>query len=129
MKKILFMERYPVYEMTIEKSNSRYANVDAILAYLKEEIDNDTVAAYIAMFDQYAHTSKLNGEINPDIKEAKEIIFCFGQKLPNATIMSIRPRAIGVADVGESFVVSFMEAPNEPSTNKMIEWVKKLKKA
>jgi len=128
MKKSIFMEKYPVYEVTIAKDNCAYESVDAIIEYFKAKIEEDSIAAYIAEFDPYAHTASLSGEIHPEITEAKEVIFCFGQKLPNATIVAVRPRNIGVVDMGENFVINFMEAPNEPSTNRMIEWVSLLKK-
>ena len=128
MKKMIFMDKYPIYETTISKKDTQYDSVDAVLRYLKAKIDADKVAAYIAHFDPYAHTASLGGEIHPDIVEAKEIIFCFGQKLPNATIVAARPRAIGVVDTGEHLVINFMEAPNEPSTNTMIAWVNELTK-
>jgi len=129
MKKVDFMGKYPVYEMTVPKVQSQYSSVDSIIAYLQQQIDTHPIASYIAMFDQYAHTAKIGGEIHATIKEAKEIIFCFGQKLPNATILAIRPRAIAVVEMDENFTISFMEAPNEPSTLQMREWVKSIKKA
>lgn len=128
MEKIVFMEKYPVYELCIAKPSSQYASVSEIIGYIKERVLADKVAAYIGEFDSYSHTKELGGEIDPTINEAKEIIFCFGQKLPNATIVAVRPRAIGVVDKGDEFVVNFMEAPNEPSTNTMIEWVNSIKK-
>jgi len=127
MEKITFMNKYPIYETTINKANTQYKSVESVMDYLKAKIENDSVAAYIAQFDPYAHTLSLGGEIDPTIIEAKEIIFCFGQKLLNATIVAVRPRAIGVVDRGEDLVINFMEAPNEPSTNTMIAWIEELK--
>ncbi|MBN2824333.1 MAG: hypothetical protein JXQ76_03335 [Campylobacterales bacterium] len=127
MQKMIFMDKYPIYETTLSKKSAAYDNVQEVIAYLKAKIDSDSVATYIAQFDPYTHTASLGGEIHPDIVEAKEIIFCFGQKLLNSTVVAVRPRAIGVIDTGENLVINFMEAPNEPSTNTMIEWVNELK--
>ncbi len=127
MEKMIFMDKYPIYETIISKANTQYKSVESVMDYLKAKIENDSVAAYIAQFDPYAHTLSLGGEIDPTIIEAKEIIFCFGQKLPNATIVAVRPRAIGIVDRGEDLVINFMEAPNEPSTNTMIAWIEELK--
>ncbi|MEA2029575.1 MAG: hypothetical protein U9N49_11455 [Campylobacterota bacterium] len=128
MKKSVFMDKYPVYETTLSKEQSNYSSVESIIAYFKDKIEKDKIAAYIGEFDPYRHTSSIGGEIHPDIIQAKEIIFCFGQKLPNATIVAVRPRTIGVVELKDSFVINFMEAPNEPSTNTMISWVKELLK-
>jgi len=128
MKKSIFMDKYPVYETTLSKEQSNYSSVDSIIAYFKDKIQKDNIAAYIGEFDPYRHTLSIGGEIHPDIIQAKEIIFCFGQKLPNATIVAVRPRTIGVVETKESFVINFMEAPNEPPTNTMISWVEALLK-
>jgi hypothetical protein len=128
MKKSVFMAKYPVYELSLLKEASKFRSVDEIIDYLKNKIQEDKIAAFIGEFNPYCHTQDLGGEIADNIHEAKEVIFCFGQKLPNATIVAVRPRAIGVVDKGESFVVNFMEAPNEPATQTMIEWVESIKK-
>lgn len=72
--------------------------------------------AFIGVFDHYAHTQGIGGEIDPDIKAAVDVIFCFGFALPNPQVLAVRPRSIGVADLGDRFVVSFLEAPMPPPT-------------
>ena len=85
------------------------------------------VATYIGIFDHYSHTSSVEGsEIAADIKDAKNIIFCFGKELLNPMVLAVRPRAIGVADMQESFVLSFLEAPNPTANEAMIKWCKSL---
>ncbi len=37
--------------------------------------------------------------------------------------MGVRPRAIGVAELKDSFVLSFMEAPNPDATKAMKSWI------
>ncbi len=125
MKQITVMEKYPVFTIELNKDETSYKNIDEILSYLKDEIDAHSVATYIGKFDHYTHTSNLEeGEINPDIVDAKNIICCFGKKLPRPEVLSVRPRAIGVAELADKFVVSFLEAPN-PDANKTMEgWVK-----
>jgi hypothetical protein len=44
-------------------------------------------------------------------------------KLPVPQAMAVRPRSIGVTDMGENFVVSFMEAPNPQAQEWITEWV------
>jgi hypothetical protein len=125
MKQITVMEKYPVFTLEINKDETTRKNVDEILAYLKEKIDAHPIAIYIGEFDHYTHTSNLEvGEINPDIKDAKNIICCFGKVLPKAEVLAVRPRAIGVAELSDSFVISFLEAPNPDANSAMESWAK-----
>jgi hypothetical protein len=82
---------------------------------------------FIGVFDHYAHTKRIEGEINPDIKAAVDVIFCFGFALPNPQVLAVRPRSIGVADMGDKFVVSFMEAPMKPANEAMEGWARGLR--
>ncbi len=125
MKQIIVMDKYPVFVLEIAKSETNYKNVDEILAYLEKQIRTDSIATYIGIFDHYAYTSNLaEGEISEEIKDAKNIICCFGKKLPKAVILAVRPRSIGVAEMAESFVVSFLEAPNPDANTTMEKWAK-----
>lgn len=127
MKQITVMEKYPVFTLEVNKNETSYKDVDAILQYLKEKIDTHPVAVYIGEFDHYAHTNSLaDGEVSEDIKDAKNIICCFGKKLPKPVVLAVRPRSIGVADMGDSFVVSFLEAPNLEANSAMEDWVKSI---
>jgi len=128
MKQTLVMEKYPISEMNIMKSETTFTTVDEVIAYLKEKIDAHPVAAYIATFDHYMHTKNLGdaGEINPAILDAKNIICCFGKQLPKPTMLAIRPRAIGVAEMEDMFVLSFMDAPNSQAHEFMVSWVKSI---
>jgi len=86
------------------------------------------VVTYIGEFDHYAHTSSLpDGEIAEDIIAARNIIFCFGIKLPEPTVMAVRPRSIGVTEYKDRFVINFLEPPMPMATEAMENWVKSLK--
>jgi hypothetical protein len=127
MKKTILMEKYPIVELEIAKDEIKYKTVDEIIEQLQSKIEAHPVVAYIGTFDHYAHTKSLSdGAINTDIVAAKNIIFCFGKELPKPQVMSIRPRSIGVADMGNSFVISFMEAPNPVAQETMMNWTKEL---
>ena len=128
MTQKIFKEKYPFFELIIEKSETTYKTVDEIINYFKEKIEEHPVAVYIAIFDHYAHTSSLSvGTISENIKAAKNIVFCFGKELPAPEVMAVRPRSIGVTDIGDKFVIVFMEAPN-PQANETIEsWAKAVK--
>ncbi|MCH9740006.1 MAG: hypothetical protein K0U38_04075 [Epsilonproteobacteria bacterium] len=125
MKQITVMEKYPAFTLEISKTETSYKSVDEILAYLKTAIEAHPIAAYIGEFDHYNHTCNLEvGEVSPDIKDAKNIICCFGKVLPKPEILAVRPRAIGVAELEDTFVVSFLEAPNPDANSAMMGWVK-----
>jgi len=125
MKQITVMEKYPVFTLEIAKNETSYQSIDEIFAYLKKEIEAHPVAVYIGEFDHYTHTSGLEaGEISDAIKDAKNIICCFGKMLPKPEVLAVRPRAIGVAEMAESFVVSFLEAPNPDANAAMEQWAK-----
>jgi hypothetical protein len=125
MKQIIVMEKYPVFTLEIDRDETTYKNIDEILAYLKKMIEAHPIATYIGAFDHYTHTSNLEvGEINPEILDAKNIICCFGKVLPKPEVLAVRPRAIGIAQLAEKFVISFLEAPNPDANKTMESWVK-----
>lgn len=129
MKQILLQEKYPLFVAEIGKVESRCQSVDEVVAYLKEKIAANERVQFIGVFDHYAHTRSIAGEINPDIRAAMDVIFCFGFALPNPEVLAVRPRVIGVADLGDRFVVSFMEAPMKPANEAMESWVEGLRQA
>jgi len=125
MKQITVLEKYPVFTVEINKDETSYQNVNEILAYLKHQIEDHPIAVYIGKFDHYSHTSSLKeGKIAEAILDAKNIICCFGKVLPKPEVLAIRPRSIGVAELDDSFVASFMEAPNPEANAAMEKWLK-----
>jgi len=129
MKKMHFKDKYLIYTTKIFKDETDFKSVNEIMNYLKEKIYSHKIATYIATFDHYSHTSSLvESNIAEDIKDAKNIIFCFGKEIPTPIVLGVRPRSIGVVDLGDSFVVSFMEAPNPTANETMSEWILGIKK-
>jgi len=129
MKKMHFKEKYLIETTKISKNNSKYRSIDEIITYLKNRIDEHPVATFIATFDHYAHTSSLpEHKIAEDIVDAKNIIFCFGKEIAVPIVVGVRPRSIGIVDLGDSFVLSFMEAPNPVANDTMTEWILGIKK-
>ena len=127
MKQTLLQEKYPVFVAEIGKDETTCENVQDVVDYLKERIEATDKVAFIGVFDHYAHTQGFAGEINPDIKAALDVIFCFGFALPNPLVLAVRPRAIGVADMGDRFVVSFMEPPMPFANEAMSQWCEELR--
>lgn len=124
MRQVTLMEKYPVVVLEVDKSETSFADVDAIVDYLKTCIAGNDKVAFISVFDHLAHTRSIGGEIAPNIVAAKNVVFCFGFALPNPTVMAVRPRSIGVADTGDAFVISFLEAPMKPANEAMETWVR-----
>jgi hypothetical protein len=125
MKQVTLMKKYPIFELDIDKSETSLKSVDEVLTHLKTQIDSHEVATFIAIFDHYSHTKSLkDGEIADGILDAKNIILCFGKKLPKPNLLGVRPRAIGVVELADKFILSFMEAPNPDATEAMKGWVK-----
>ena len=123
------MDKYPLLSLDIAKNNATFKNVPEILEYFKAKIENDAIAKFIGIFNHYEHTQSLeSGSIEQNIIDAQNIVFCFGQKIPNALILAVRPRSIAIAEYADKFTVSFMEAPMVPMTDKMESWVKELSK-
>ena len=126
MQQTLFKDKYPIFSYEINKNETDKSSVSEIIAYYKEKIDAHPIAIYIATFDHYAHTTSIDGTINPSIKDMKNIIFCFGAEIPSSKVAAVRPRSIGVCDLGDKFVIDFMEAPNDKANDFMQMWTKSL---
>lgn len=128
MQQAVFMEKYPIYELTLSKDECKLASTAEIIADLTAKVEAHPIAKMIGHFDHYSHTRAIEGEINPEILNAQHIVFCFGTKIPNAQVMAVRPRSIGVTEFSDRFVIAFLEPPMPVATEAMIGWVKSLQK-
>jgi hypothetical protein len=126
MQKTMFMDKYPVYTLRLEKSEVTCKNVPEIIEYFKEKIDNHKIAKFIAVFDHYSHTKELDGPIVEGLRDAQNVVFCFGPAIPNTKILAARPRSIGICEFDDYFVVEFIEAPKEELHALMESWAKAL---
>jgi hypothetical protein len=123
MKQTLIQETYPVFTLEVDKNETTFKAADEIIAFLKDKIETNRAATYIATFDHYAHTESLEeGQIDKSIIDAKNIVFCFGFTIPNPHVLGLRPRSIGVAETEDSYVISFMEAPMPVANVAMETW-------
>jgi hypothetical protein len=129
MKQTLLQQKYPIFVAEIGKAECRCRSLEEIVAWLRERIAENPRVQFIGVFDHHAHTRRIGGEIRPDIVAAVDLIFCFGFALPDPQVLAVRPRSIGVADLGDRFVISFMEAPMKPANESMEAWVRGLRKA
>ncbi|DAB33333.1 MAG: hypothetical protein PWQ42_393 [Sulfurospirillum sp.] len=127
MKKSVFMETYPICSIELQKDECRFQNVDGVLAFFKEKIDNHPKATFISLFDHFNHTKNINGEVEEGMKDAKNIIFCFGPAIPSSKPLAVRPRSFGVCEYEDRFHIDFLEAPNKPIQDILESWVLELK--
>jgi hypothetical protein len=123
MESIFFQEKYPIYTAEIAKSNCVYNSLSTLISYFKNCIDHEPKVQYIGEFDHLAHTCAIGGVVNPAIEGAVNLVFCFGFALPDPKVLAVRPRSIGIADMGTHFTISFMEAPMPPANEAMKRWV------
>jgi hypothetical protein len=126
MTKTNFMDKYPIYSLELNKNNIKQKSVAEIVKYYKEKIDTHPIAKFIALFDHYSHTKDLGGEINSEILDAQNIIFCFGAAIPNSKILSVRPRSVGIVELEDKFIIEFLEAPKKEIHQLMEIWTKGL---
>jgi hypothetical protein len=122
MKQLHFQEKYPITVVDVTKSETRFQNVADIAEYFKSCITSTPRLSYIGIFDHYAHTRECGGDIGPGIHAAMNVLFCFGHALPSPQVLAVRPRSIGIAELDEHFVISFMDAPMKPANDAMQSW-------
>ena len=129
MKQTLLQEKYPIYVAEIGKDETDCRNIDELVAYYQARIAENPKVQFIGVFDHYAHTRKIGGPIVEGMTAAVDVIFCFGFAIPTPQMLAVRPRSIGIADMGDKFVISFMEAPKQPANEAMEAWTRGLRKA
>lgn len=128
MKQTLLQEKYPIFVAEISKAETDYQTIGALVDYYRARIAENPKVQFIGVFDHYAHTSRIGGPIMDGITAAVDIIFCFGFALPNPQMLAVRPRSIGIAEMGDKFFISFMEAPMQPANEAMETWTRGLRK-
>ena len=129
MKQTLLQEKYPIFVAEIGKNETTYQSVDELVTYYQARIAENPKVQFIGVFDHYAHTRKIEGPIVEGMTAAVDIIFCFGFAIPTPQMLAVRPRSIGIADMGDKFVISFLEAPMQPANQAMEAWTIALRNA
>ncbi len=129
MKQTLLQEKYPIFVAEISKTETTFKTVDALALYYQGKIAENQKVHFIGVFDHYAHTRKIGGDIVAGLTAAVDVIFCFGFAIPNPQMLAVRPRSIGIADMGDKFVISFLEAPMQPANQAMEAWTLALRNA
>lgn len=126
MKKTILMDKYPIFSLELLKEEVEVKNAQEVVGYFKEKIETHPIATFITVFDHYAHTRNLDGEILEGLIDAQNVLFCFGSAIPNTKILAVRPRSIGICEFNDKFVIDFLEVPNEQLHELMENWAKAL---
>jgi len=127
MKQLLLSEKYPVFLLDIFKRETTFSSCREIINFFKKRIEEHPTCRYIGEFDHYFHTKEIGGEIAPEIRDCKIIMFCFGNRLADGKIPAVRPRSIGVTEFEDRFEIAFLEAPDLIANEVMEGWVKELR--
>ena len=123
MKRSVSHERLAICTVRIDKDETRFGHIDEVVDYLRHCIEAEPLARFIAVYDHYAHTLSLpGGSVAEGILAAKNLVFCFGITLPSPEAMALRPRAIGVCELADHFLLSFTEAPMPVANLAMEKW-------
>lgn len=130
MEQRIVYERYPIFTLDVPKSETDLSSIDALAQHFRSKIEAHHFARFIAFFDHYDHTQALvAGEIDPSILDAKNVVFCFGMSIPNPEILALRPRSIGIAELRDRFVISFLETPMPIANAAMERWAHEILRA
>ncbi len=125
MKQELLQEKFPIFKLEINKTETRFKSAQELVDHFVKLIDDHKITRFIGEFDHCSHTKGLEGgEIADDIIDARNVVFCFGTKLPKAEMLAVRPRSIGIAETATGFLISFLEAPMALANDTMETWIK-----
>jgi hypothetical protein len=129
MEKIHLLDKYPVYVEELAKVGTDCASTDDVVAWLRANVEPTAGATLIGVFDHQAHVAAHpEGQIAPENKDSKHVIFCLSNAIPNPLIAAVRPRAISIVELEDRFVISFLEAPVEGPNQVMTGWIEGLRK-
>ena len=119
----------PRYVLELDRDEMTVGSIDAVVAHLRDRIEAHHCARFLAVFDHYAHTRALpDGEIAEGIRAARNVVFCFGMSIPEPEALATRPRSIGVCELEDRFVLTFLEPPMPLVNAAMESWVTSLMK-
>lgn len=117
----------PMFVLEFSRDESTMVGLDDMVGRLRADIELHPCARFLGVFDHFAHTRSLpDGEIAPGIEDARNIVFCFGLSIPDPCALATRPRSIGLCQLADRFVVSFIEHPMPLVNTAMEGWARNL---
>lgn len=126
MRRIDGEDGYPLWVEEIAKADTPWRDVDDIVAVLRQDIQGQGGAASIGVFDLYGLNLRLGEALPVAMQDAKVFLFCPGAKLLNPVLVALCPSVVGVADMGNRFVISFLDASRVSSTEPLAQWLDNL---
>lgn len=111
----------------IAKADTRCCDVDEIAVALQRCICRHGEAVFIEVFDHYGLNLRLGESLPFAMQDAKAILFCPSAKLLTPARLALCPCTIGVADMGNRFVISFPDMASIFRTETLLEWVEALR--
>jgi hypothetical protein len=115
----------PRFVLEVDRSETELQSAADLVDHFRREIEAHPYARLVGIFDHYAHTRSLpDGEIAPEIIDAKNVVFCFGMCLPEPSALATRPRSIGIAELQDRFVISFLETPMPLANSALEAWAR-----
>jgi hypothetical protein len=127
MQRITVEGHYSVWVEEIAKADTPWRDVDELAAVLQACIHHQAGSAFIGVFDHYGLNLRVGEPLPLDIQDAKTILFCPSAGLPDPVSMALTTCAVGVADMGNRFVISFLDAPVISPTETLAQWVENLR--
>lgn len=120
-------EHLPLIVVKIDKNETELSDADAVVAALKQQIEEHELATFIADFDHLSHTWSLpHGQADETLLAARNLVFCFGLTIPGPEILGLRPRSIGVGETRKQFILSFLESPMPVANSAVEAWINNL---
>ena len=120
---------YPFWVEEIAKADTCCCDVDEIAAVLQRCICRHGEAVFIAVFDHYGLNLRLGESLPFAMQDAKAILFCPNTNLLTPARLALCPCTIGVADMGNRFVISFPDMTSVFHMETLFEWVEALRAA
>jgi len=122
LQKQLVAGIYPVQSIELGKPCG-LADADAVVEILLRCIEDHPKARLITIFDYLQHIWELGGEIPDGFIAVRNIVFCLDSGLDAPELVALRPRAIGVTEFEDRFVVSYMESPLAEYNATLATWL------
>lgn len=126
MQRITVEGLYPVWVEEIAKADTPWRDVDEITAALEACIRRLGSTAFVGIFDHYGLNLRACEPLPTNMQDAKTLLFCRGAWLRDPRFLALSPSAIGVADMGNRFVISFLDAPMVSPLEHMFQWIEDL---
>lgn len=119
--------RYPVWFEEIAKADTCWRDVDEIAALLQGCIHRQPGFVFIGLIDHYALNIRLGEALPVPLQDAKVVLFFPDTRQLTPALLAYYPTAIGVADMGNRFVISFLNISTVSPTESLIEWVESIR--